>query len=138
MENRIIDFYVGQSFTKRFHVEEEMGAKFAALSQDFNPVHLDEEFANKTQFKGKIAHGMLVASFISGVIGNDFPGNGSIYMKQDLKFLAPVRYGDDIDVCIEIKDIIIEKSRMVLLTTCTNQNGKIVIGGEATIMLKDN
>ena len=84
---KIEELYVGQTYLKKFHVKEEMGQKFAELSGDFNPIHLDGEFAKDSRFNGKIAHGMLVASFISGVIGNDFPGQGSIYMKQELKFI---------------------------------------------------
>ncbi len=116
------------------HVTEETGVKFADVSNDHNPVHLDEAYAAGTPFKGRIAHGMLLAAYISAVLGNDLPGPGSIYVNQTLSFKAPVRYGDTITTAVEVVDLIPEKNRSKFKTTCTNQNGQIVLEGEATIL----
>ncbi|HWR19378.1 MAG TPA: MaoC family dehydratase, partial [Clostridia bacterium] len=116
------------------HVTEETGVKFADVSNDNNPVHLDEAYASATPFKGRIAHGMLLAAYISAVLGNDLPGPGSIYVNQTLSFKAPVRYGDTITTTVEVVELIPERNRSKFKTTCTNQNGLIVLEGEATIL----
>jgi 3-hydroxybutyryl-CoA dehydratase len=116
------------------HVTEETGIKFADVSNDHNPVHLDEVYAAATPFKGRIAHGMLLAAYISAVLGNDLPGPGSIYVNQTLSFKAPVRYGDTITTTVEVVELIPERNRSKLRTTCTNQNGQVVLEGEATIL----
>lgn len=100
---------------------------------NFNPAHINEDYAKNNFFKTRIAHGMLSAGFISTVIGNELPGTGSIYVKQDLRFLAPVRIGDTITVRIEIIEIIAEKKRVRLKTTCINQEGTQVLDGEAIV-----
>jgi 3-hydroxybutyryl-CoA dehydratase len=116
------------------HVTEETGVKFADVSNDHNPVHLDEAYAAATPFKGRIAHGMLLAAYISAVLGNDLPGPGSIYVNQTLSFKAPVRYGDTITTTVEVVELIPERNRSKFRTTCTNQNGQVVLEGEATIL----
>ncbi len=131
------ELYVGQEYTKTFNVTEEKGRMFAEVSQDYNLLHFDEEYASSTMFKGRIAHGMLVASFISGVLGNDFPGTGTVYLGQELQFVRPVRYGDKISVVIKIMEKDNETKKMKLSTVCRNQNGKNVIEGYAYIMKKD-
>lgn len=131
----IKELKIGQNVEKEFLVTEEMGKKFAELSNDFNPVHVNQEYAEKTMFKGKIAHGMLIGSFISGVIGNDFPGEGTIYMKQDLKFVKPVRYGDSIRVRVEVVEINMDQSRVELQTNCYNQKNEKVVDGTALVLL---
>ncbi len=133
MMARIDEYSIGQKYEKEFTVTEEMGEQFAKVSSDYNEIHLNEEYAKNTQFKGRIVHGMLVASFISGVIGNDFPGSGTIYLGQDLKFLFPVRYNDTIRVEVEVGNIVTEKSRLELNTCCYNQNGEMVISGKALV-----
>ncbi|GAB6095544.1 MaoC family dehydratase [Desulfatiferula olefinivorans] len=104
---------------------------FAGVSGDFNPAHIDETFAAKTHFKKRIAHGMLSAGFISNVLGTKLPGAGAIYMKQEIAFLAPVYIGDTITARVEVTELIPEKNRVVLRTTCTNQDGTLVIDGSA-------
>jgi 3-hydroxybutyryl-CoA dehydratase len=104
---------------------------FAGITGDLNPFHVNEEYAKKTFFKGRIAHGMLLAGFISTVVGCYLPGPGSIYVKQDLKFLAPARIGDTITAKATVTEVEEEKNRIVLETTCTNQNGEKVLDGEA-------
>lgn len=106
---------------------------YAGITGDFNPAHVDEVYAQSTAFKTRIAHGMLTAGLISNLLGTQLPGPGSIYMSQSLKFLAPVSIGDTITATVEVIDIIIEKKRVVLKTTCVNQEGTIVVDGEALI-----
>lgn len=107
---------------------------FAGISGDLNPAHINQVESEKTIFKGRIAHGMLVSSFISTVLGMYLPGPGTIYLGQELKFLAPVRVGDTIKAQVEVIEKIEEKNRLKLRTTCTNQDGKMVIDGMATVM----
>ena len=106
---------------------------FAGISGDLNPAHINEEYASKTFFKGRIAHGMLVAGFISTVIGCQLPGPGTIYVKQDLRFLAPARFGDTITATVEVLEILEDKNRVILKTTCTNQEGTVILDGQAMV-----
>ena len=106
---------------------------FAGVSTDINAVHLDEEFGKSTAFGGRIAHGMLSASFISAALGAHLPGPGTIYLGQTLKFKAPVRPGDTVKTTVTVKEVVAEKKRVVLETVCTVK-GKPVIEGEATMM----
>ena len=107
---------------------------FSGVSGDTNPVHLNEEFAENTIFGGRIAHGILTAGLISTVIGTKLPGPGCIYVNQSLKFKAPVRAGDTVTAEVEIVELIPEKKFIKLRTVCI-VGGKIVIDGEATIMV---
>jgi 3-hydroxybutyryl-CoA dehydratase len=107
--------------------------QFAGITGDFNPAHLNEEYAKKTFFKTRIAHGMLSAGFISAVIGTKLPGTGSIYIQQTLNFLAPVRIGDTITAHVEVNEIMNEKNRVRLKTICVNQEGKQILDGEAVV-----
>ncbi len=107
---------------------------YAGISGDLNPAHVNQTEAEKGMFKGRICHGMLTASLISTVLGCYLPGPGTIYMGQNLKFLKPVRFGDTITATGVIKEVITEKNRVIITTTCTNQNGEVVIEGEATAM----
>jgi 3-hydroxybutyryl-CoA dehydratase len=106
---------------------------YAGVTGDFNPAHINEDYAKQTFFKTRIAHGMLSAGFISTVIGNKLPGTGTIYVTQNLEFLAPVRIGDTITARVEIVDIVDEKNRARLKTTCFNQEGTQVLDGEAVV-----
>ena len=108
---------------------------FSKISLDTNPLHLDEEYAKNTIFKGKIVHGILGAGLISGVIGTKLPGKGAIYLSQNLKFLAPVRIGDTIRAEVKVIDLDKEKRKVGLKTICINQEGVIVIDGEAKVKL---
>ena len=107
---------------------------FAGVSGDQNPVHLNQEFAEGTRFKGRIAHGMLTASFISTVLGNKLPGPGCIYVSQNLKFRAPVRCGDTVAATATIADIVLEKKRVIMQTVC-RVGDVTVIEGEAVLMV---
>ena len=126
---------VGQSVEVPTVVTAQMVELFAEATGDRNPVHLDEEFAAKTKFGGRIAHGMLTAGFVSAAIASTLPGPGSIYMGQTLRFTRPVKLGDTVTVKLEVIEIIAEKKRVRLSTVCTNQNGETVMEGEATVMV---
>lgn len=107
---------------------------FARVTGDVNPVHLDQAYADKTIFKGRIAHGLLSVGIISTILGNILPGHGTIYLSQEVKFLAPVRIGDTITSKVEVMELIPEKNRVKFKTTCTNQDGKLVVDGIAWAM----
>ncbi|MEW5994582.1 MAG: MaoC family dehydratase [Candidatus Zixiibacteriota bacterium] len=106
---------------------------FAGITGDANPAHLNEEYAKTTKFGKRIAHGMLVCGLVSNVLGNQLPGNGTIYMSQTVKFLAPVYFGDTITARAEVIEKRDEKKRIVLRTTCVNQDGNLVVDGEAIV-----
>ena len=107
---------------------------FARATGDFNPVHLDQAYAEKTMFKGRIAHGLLSVGLLSSILGNILPGHGTIYLSQEVKFLAPVRIGDTITAGVEVIELISEKNRAKFRTTCMNQDGKLVVDGIAWAM----
>ena len=109
---------------------------YAGITLDVNPAHLNEEHAKKTMFKHRIAHGMLTAGLVSAVLGTKLPGEGSIYMGQDLTFTAPVYFGDTITATAEIIELIPEKKQSNIINNCTNQDGKVVLKGQAKIMKK--
>ena len=106
---------------------------FAEISTDHNPVHLDDDYARDTIFEGRIAHGMLTAGLISAVIGEQLPGHGTIYMSQNLKFLAPVRPGDLVYAEVKVVDMVIDKRRVKLNCRC-EVNGANVLVGEAMVL----
>lgn len=106
---------------------------YAGITGDLNPAHVNEVYAKGTFFKTRIAHGMLAAGFISTVMGTRLPGPGTVYVKQDLIFLVPVYMGDTITARVEIMEIITEKNRLRLKTFCVNQEGTMVIDGEALV-----
>ena len=101
---------------------------FAGISGDTNPVHLDKEFASKTKAGGRVAHGMLSASFISTVIGTKLPGPGCLYVGQNLKFRAPVRIGDTVRAVVTVKSINESRSRVILDTTCYVADKRVITG----------
>ena len=112
-------------------ITEKTIKDFAEATGDFNPVHLNQSYAEKTYFKGRIAHGVLSVGYISSVLGNLLPGPGGILLSQDVKFLAPVRIGDVITARVEVIEMIPEKNRVKFKTTCTNQKGQVVVDGTA-------
>lgn len=128
---------VGLRAEKEFLVTEETGAAFAEISQDKNPLHLDKEYAAQTRFGRRIAHGMLAGSYISAMIGMELPGEGAVYMKQELTFLKPVYYGDTLRVEIVVSKLQTEKKRAVLSTNCYNQRGEQVVAGSALVKPKE-
>ena len=112
-------------------ITEELVNDFARVIGDFNPVHTDQTYAEKTIFKGKIAHGALSIGFLSTVLGNILPGHGTIYLSHEIKFLAPVRIGDTLTVRVEVVELIPEKNRAKFRTTCINKDGQVVVDGTA-------
>jgi len=128
-----IAFKVGDkvSVTKAFTQEEV--ERYAELSLDANPLHLDAAYAEGTVFGRRIVHGMLVASLFSGLLGNDLPGEGSIYLGQTLRFTAPVHAGDEVTATVEVTHIREDKPIVTLSTTCVNDEGTVVIDGEAVV-----
>ena len=125
----IDEIKIGDSAQISNTVTETVINDFAKATGDFNPIHLDQTYAEKTYFKERIAHGVLSIGYISSVFGNLFPGPGSIYLSQEVKFLAPVRVGDIITAKVEVIELIPEKNRVKFKTTCTNQKGEVVVDG---------
>ena len=129
----IEDIEIGMSRDLNKIVTDQDIALFAQVTTDHNPVHLDDNYAQKSLFEGRVAHGMLTASLISAVIGEQLPGHGSIYLSQTLKFLAPVRPGDSVYAKVSVTDINIAKRRIKLDCQCS-VDGKKVLIGEATVL----
>ena|SRR4051794_14366595 len=130
------DIQIGDtdSFTKT--ISEYDIVQFARLTGDFNPVHLDSEFAKQTSFKERIAHGILSGSIISTVIGTRLPGPNTIYLSQNFKFLAPVKIGDTIKADVTVMEKRDDKKIIKLKTQVMNQHMELVIDGEAVVMKK--
>lgn len=133
MGKTIDELAVGQSahFTKT--VAESDVYLYAGVTGDFNPAHINETYAAQTAFKTRIAHGMLLGGFISNVLGNQLPGPGTIYIQQHLEFKAPVTIGDTITATAEVLEILYDRKRVRLKTTCSNQDGTVVLDGEALV-----
>lgn len=130
----IADIEVGRtaSFTKT--ISESDVYLYAGISGDNNPAHIDQVSAEAGMFKGRIAHGMFTASFISTVLGTRLPGPGTIYLGQDLKFRRPVYFGDTLTARCTAVEVDSERNRVVFETVVTNQNGVDVVTGQATVM----
>lgn len=128
------DLSVGQSAAFSRTVSETDIVMFVGITGDTNPVHIDEEFAKRTMFKTRIAHGMLTAGLISTVLGTKLPGPGCIYLKQTLAFKAPVRIGDNVLARVVITAIDTAKKRVTLDTVCFVDR-KVVMEGEAVMMV---
>lgn len=127
------DLSVGMSATFAKTITEADIVLFAAASGDNNAVHINEEFARTTPFKGRIAHGMLTASVISAAIAGKLPGAGTVYLGQNLRFKAPVKPGDTVQATVTVQALVTEKRRVALSTVCTVA-GKVVIEGDALVM----
>ncbi len=125
---------VGDSKELSVTITKEMVEEFGRLTGDLNPIHFNEEFASNTVFEKPIAHGMLVASLLSNIIGNELPGNGTIYLSQSLEFKAPVYLGDTITGRVTVLNV---GRDIELQTQCRNQEGKLVIYGYAKVRLSD-
>jgi 3-hydroxybutyryl-CoA dehydratase len=127
------DLVIGMNacFTKT--LTERDVVLFADASGDTNPVHLDEEYAKRTRFGGRIAHGMLSASVISATIATRLPGPGSIYLSQSLSFRRPVKIGETIRASVTVKEILSSRQRAVLQTIC-EVDGRVVVEGDAVVL----
>ena len=128
-----MDIRIGDKHVVKRPITEEMIVGFAESTGDKNPIHLDEEYAATTFFKKRIAHGMLAGGLISSVLGNEFPGNGTIYISQSLTFLAPVFIADIITIEVEVMSFT-EKNRIEMKTDCYNQEGIMVVRGSAVVL----
>jgi len=125
---------MGQTHQSKCTVTQEMVEEFAKATGDHNPIHLDESYARGTVFRARVAHGMLLAGILSGVLGMQFPGVGTIYLSQSLKFVKPVFLGDEVTWHIKVVELLKERNRARLETVCVNQRGETVVTGEALVM----
>ncbi len=128
------DLSVGQEASISNPVTVDVIAAFAEVSGDRNPVHVDADYAAKTMFKERIAHGMLSAAYISAVFGMQLPGPGAIYISQTLNFKAPVKIGDTVVATVKVSELVPEKKRAKFECVCTVK-GKPVVQGEAVLMV---
>ena len=126
---------IGDAATRTKTFTDEDIRAFAELSGDYNPVHLDDEYAASTRFGRRIAHGMLTASLISATLANDLPGRGTVYLSQSVRFVAPVFPGDAVTAPVTVTKVREDKPIVTLETVCTNQRGEKLIEGEAVVLL---
>lgn len=125
---------IGQTATIEKTLDKQTVVAFASVSEDYNPIHLDEDFAKTTQFERPIVHGMLASSLISGLLASKVPGAGSIYLGQSLKFLRPVFVGETVTAKVEVTSVREDKPIAVISTQVLNANGEVAVDGEATVM----
>ncbi|BES66392.1 MaoC family dehydratase [Gottschalkiaceae bacterium SANA] len=125
---------IGQEAKRSRTVTETDVVLYGGISGDLNPAHFNEEESKKGMFGGRIVHGMLTAGYISAVLGMQLPGPGTIYLKQSLKFTAPVRFGDTITATVTVIELDEKRKRATLKTECSNQNGDLVLKGEAVVI----
>jgi 3-hydroxybutyryl-CoA dehydratase len=130
-----MDLKIGEQFSTTRLVTDELIRQFADLSGDHNPIHLDEEFARRTRFGRRIAHGMLSGAFISAVLGSEFRERKIVYLSQTLRFVSPVFIGDTVTATAIVTKIREDKPVVTLETVCTNQNGDTLVKGEAAVMI---
>ncbi|PLR86366.1 enoyl-CoA hydratase [Bacillus canaveralius] len=128
-------FTIGQQASCSKTITETDFVLFAGLSGDFNPIHIDREYAKKTRFNQRIAHGLLTSSLLSQLLGMHLPGKGSVYMEQTIRFKAPVFIGDTITATATVDEFIKEKNILKLLTECHNQKEELVLTGSAVMMV---
>lgn len=131
---KITEIHIGDKASFQKTITETDVYLYAGITGDLNPAHINQEIAEKSIFKERIAHGMLTAGLISTILGMYLPGPGTIYLGQELKFLAPVKFGDTIKAEAEVLEKNEERNRVKLKTTCTNQEGVVVLEGVATVM----
>ncbi len=134
---KFTELAVGQFAEHTKTVTETDVVMYAGITGDFNPMHVNQAYAEQTRFGGRLAHGMLTAGLISAVLGTRLPGEGSIYMSQSLRFMRPVRIGDTITARIEVIELLPDKQRVRLATSCRNQNQEKVLDGEALVMMQE-
>lgn len=125
---------IGQKATFSKTCTEQDTQLFAIVSGDQNPIHIDEAYAQTTQFGQRIAHGMYTGALVSAALATELPGPGTIYLGQELKFRAPVFIGDTVTVELEVETIREDKAIVGLLCTCTKQDGTVVATGKATVI----
>ena len=128
------DLALGMTVSIQNTVAEQDVVDFARVSGDHNPLHMNDEYAKTTQFKGRIAHGALTASYISAILGNDLPGPGAVFMELNLKFVRPVRIGDTVVSTAEVIELI-ERGHRVRLAVKGEVEGKVCMKGDALVMV---
>ena len=135
---RYEDMQVGMAAERRRVVSDELVRAYADLTEDFNPLHIDDEIAKRSRFGGRIAHGMLSAGLVSAVLGMDMPGPGALWLTQSIKFTRPVMIGDTLTTRVEVIELMPSKRRARLATTCRNQSGELTLDGEALIQMMED
>lgn len=128
----------GDKASRTTTITDEMIRAFSDLTGDTNPVHLDDAYAADTRFGRRIAHGMIAAGLISATLANDLPGPGTVYLSQTLQFKAPVYPGDAITTTVEVKSVRPDKPIVTLRTSCKNQDDKVVLEGEAVVLVSSS
>jgi acyl dehydratase len=127
---------VGETASLSMVLRSEDVESFAAVTGDANPVHLDADFAARTRFGRRIGHGMWAGSLLSAVLGTRLPGPGTIYLSQELRFLAPVHIGDTITATVRVEQVREDKPIVTLATTCANGSGEPVVSGQAVVLVE--
>ena len=130
----IHEMKVGDKASVTKTISEQDVYAFAEITGDFNPVHVDQEYAATTPFKQRIAHGALTSGLLSNVLGMKLPGVGCIYVSSTVKFKRPVFFNDTITAEAEVAELDVEKNRVRLLTRCLNQKNETVLEGEAVLL----
>jgi 3-hydroxybutyryl-CoA dehydratase len=130
-----MDLQIGDKFSTSKQITDAVVRAFAELSGDYNPIHLDEEFAKTTRFGKRIAHGMISGALISAVLGNEFKERKIVYLNQTMKFVAPVFLDDTVTATATVAHIRDDKNIVTVETVCTNQKGEVVVTGEGKIMI---
>lgn len=136
MNLRFEDFTVGQEYRETIKITDDMVRKFAELTGDMNPLHLDESFARKSRFGKRICHGMLVASMISRIMGMNFPGPGTIIVKQLLKYRAPVYVDETVEIRVSVLEINSDKKRIILDTPVYKKDDTKAIDAQAEVLFE--
>jgi 3-hydroxybutyryl-CoA dehydratase len=132
-----MNYKVGDTATLSKTITDADIQTFADLIGDHNSVHLDDEFAARTRFGRRIAHGMLGASFISAALGEKLPGRGTVYLSQTFKFTAPVYPGDTITARVTVLKVREDKNILTIETVCEKQTGEVCITGEAVVLVDE-
>lgn len=130
-----MELQIGDKFSTSKQITDAVVRAFAELSGDFNPIHLDEDFAKTTRFGKRIAHGMISGALISAVLGYEFKERKIVYLSQTMKFVAPVFLDDTVTATAAVTNIRADKPVVTLETVCTNQNGEVVVKGEAVVLI---
>ncbi|QEK12937.1 MaoC family dehydratase [Crassaminicella thermophila] len=133
IDKKYEEIKIGDTASLSKIITEEDITGFANVTGDYNPIHLDTDFASKTMFKKRIAHGMLTSSLISAVLGTELPGANTLYLSQNMKFLAPAYIGDQLTAVVEVKEKRDEKRILILKTIVRNQSGTEIVSGEAVV-----
>lgn len=136
LEDVMVDIQVGDEASRTLVISDDTIRGFAEVTGDTNPVHLDDEYAAGTRFGRRIAHGMIAAGVVSATLANDLPGPGTLYLNQTLTFTLPVFPGDTITATVKVISVRPDKPIVTLSTVCTNQDGAVVLEGEAIVMVE--